>query len=858
MFSSVLNAKNKESEIADKYFAKGDYINAIDTYKTAWDKETDPMARALYKYRIGISYSRLNDITNAEKNLNDAIKQGYMSAETYIVLGDVQLKLGKMDEAKSSYETYKLTNPYDNLIEIKIASIKFAKENQQNQSLFKVEPAGNKINSKSSEFGISYFNEALLFSSTRDISPLSNDEDEDETSKITFKKKQQKKRYTKEGLASTSVWVATGSNGNYNRIQEVQELSKMKNFSDDGIIIYDQYSKQGYYTRLEGTKAYIYVMQLVNNKWQKSAKIEIQSRGEPIGHPFVSSGGDRIYFTSTMPGGKGKSDIWYISKIGNEWNGNPTNAGDNINSPGNEVYPHISNGYMFFCSDGRIGMGGMDIYASKITNTEFDKPVNLGVPFNSIFDDYNIIIRLDKTGGMLISSRNYKRGADVYKFDGFPSCLTASGKIKDSNTGASISNVSLELFIEDKSISKIVSDANGDYVIPVLPNTTYKLKASVAGYIPSEKIFATEENLFTRINSESGTNLDFALQGSASVISGKVYDNQTLTPLENTTVTLIANGVVQQTVNIDPSGIYKFSDLQSNTNYIIRVDPKGYFWAHKNIYIANSMQQIEYNKNNGHDLDFGMEKFTVGKENIIPNITFQEDKPNLLTASYKELDRFATIIIQNPHCIIALKGYVDTKYKSDIAKKLSQYRVNTIKDYLLSKGINPAQLVSSQGMGSQNPLVRNSSSNAERQINNRISYTVTKIDAAKELEYSRINVANIATQPAVQTNTTPQTGTTQTTQQTTQQTSQQTTQPTSSGALKDGEFIVQVASSKYLNLQRAEYAKITKQLGLDVKYKLIDGQYKYFVGFFSTLTEAKDIVTQLDKIGISAWVRKKY
>jgi outer membrane protein OmpA-like peptidoglycan-associated protein/tetratricopeptide (TPR) repeat protein len=895
MCSCILNAANKESKKADKYFATGDYLNAIAMYETALEKEESLSDRALYKYKIGISYYRLSEVSKAERYLNDAIKQGYMSADAYLVLGDVQLKLGKMDEAKSSYESYSLANPGDNSVAVKIASVKFAKENQQNLSLFKIEALDNKVNSPKNEFGVSYFNESLIYSSTKNVS--SGDEDEEESgnsnkySDRVVPEKQEKKNYTKEGRAKTSVYLVTGSNGVYNRAKEIQELSKMKDFSDDGVMLYDPYSRQAYYTRQDGKRAYIYSMRIVNNKWEKNEKIEVQTQGEPIGHPFVTPEGDRIYFTSTMPGGKGKSDIWYISKMGDAWNSIPVNAGDNINTAGNEVYPHISDNYFFFASDGRIGMGGLDVYVSKITSSGFERPINLGVPFNSTADDYNFVIRLDKAEGLFVSERNPRRGSDIYRFDGFPSNLTIAGTIRDANTGASISNVSLELFIENKSLSKTVSDANGDFVIPVLPNTTYRLSASVPGYSSADKTFTSPGDLFARLSKENGINLDFDLQGNAAVISGKVYDIQTLAPMENVTVALIANGILQQTTNVDPSGIYKFSNLTSNTDYTIKIDPKGYFWDTRNVHVVNNNQRYEYNTLSGHNLDFAMQKFEVGKEIIIPNIKFQEDKPNILTESYKELDKLASMFIQNPHCIIQLKGHVDGAYKSEMAKTLSQYRVNIVKDYLLSQKVNPAQLVSPQGMGRQSPLVRNPISAEERRQNSRITYTVTRIDASKELEYSRLKVANPVTQPVAQTNTRPQTnqsatktnparqtstGASQTTAPTqtqsqqavqtqiqvtqqTQQTQQTAQSSTRFAVLEDGLYLTQIASSGSLDLKSPDFIKITKQLGLEVKYKLIDGKYKYFIGFFDTKTEAKDVVDALAKIGIKdAFVRGKY
>jgi len=867
--SCILNAENKDAKKADKYFAAGDYRTAIDMYKTAGESETDPAQKAMFKYQIGMSYYRLNDLKNSERNLNEAIKQGYMSAEAYMILGDVQLKLGETDNALTSYESYRLANPGDNSTDVKIASVKFAKENQHNLSLFKLVSLGTRINSSKNEFGINYFNESLLFSSTRNIASTEEEEPEVEANqygdRVIPEKKKKEKKYTKSGLSQTSVWLATGGGGNYNRAKELSEINKQKDFADDGVLVYDPYSQQVYYTKIEGKKAYIYSMYLVNNQWKRKEKIEVQSQGEPVGHPFITPAGDRIYFTSTMPGGKGKSDIWYISKMGDTWSTVPVNAGDNINTPGNEVYPHISDGYFFFASDGRIGMGGLDIYVSKITSSGFERPINLGTPFNSNADDYNLVIKLDKSEGMLVSTRSLRTGDDIYRFEGFPSNLTITGKVKDFNTSAPISNVSLELFIENKSLNKIFSDANGDFVIPVRPNTTYRLVASVAGYSSSEKMFKSINDLYARVSKESGIDLDFALQANSSVISGKVNDIQTLIPLEGTTITLVANGKGVQTTNVDPSGIYKFSNLVNNTDYVVRVDPKGYFWDNKSVHVAASKQRFEYNRNNGYDLDFALQRFDIDKEIIMQNVHFQEDKANLLTGSYEELDRIANMFNQNPHCYILIKGHVDVGIKTEIANKLSQLRIKEVRDYLVTKKVSPAQILV-KAMGRQSPLIKNPNSEDERRMNNRITYTVTRIDAVKELEYSHASVAQTQS-GTTQVNTGGKTQTTtsvQTTRPTRPTTTQNTqtqvvqTQPTPANT-DNLPFIVQISSGGTLDLKDPVFAKITSQLGYPIKYKLVDGKYKYYVGGFTTKTEADDVKNKLSSIGVKdAWSRSNY
>lgn len=893
LFAITVNAANKESKKADQLFMEGNFQGAIEMYNLAIEKETDPIEKAICKYRIGEANFRLNRLDRAEKNLNDAIKQGYMNPEVYLLLGDVQLKLGKLDEAMSSFETYRLANPYDSNIQIKLASVKFARENQHNLSLFKLEPVP-RINSKRNDFGVSYFNESLIFSSTRSsASAVEEEEEEEPVNKFADrtipekKNKTKAKSYTKDGLEQTVVMLAIGGVANsvnkYNRPMEITELNNLKDFPEDGVFVYAPVSQSLLYTHLDGKKAYINVMQLENNKWKKKEKIEVQSQGEYIGHPCMSPSGDRIYFTSKMPGGRGKSDIWYISSMGGGWGSTPINAGEMINTEGNEVFPYFSDGYFFFSSDGRIGMGGYDIYVSKVSSSGFEKPVNLGTPFNSSADDYNIAIKLDKSEGLLVSSRVQKNGDDIYMFEGFPSNLTVIGSVKDINTGAPISNVSLELFIEKKSLNKIVSDVNGDFVLPVIPNTIYRLVASVPGYASAEKVFASPNELYGRISKRKDVNLDFELYSNASVISGKVYDIQTLAPMEGAIVSLIAGGKVQQTVSVDPSGIYKFSNLTNNTDYTVRVDPKGYFFDTKSVRISGGSQRQEYSKATGHDMDFALQKFTINKEIIIPKVFFQEEKANILTESHEELDKLANMFIQNPHCSIILRGYVDIGIKREVANKLSLLRVNAVKSYLVSKNVNPAQ-ISVNAMGYSNPLVRNPRTDDERRMNNRITYTVSRVDEVKQLEYltpsgsfagqtstssTSRNTSVTSTNTATSRQNTATEKSSQNTQsniyqpQSTYQTGGSIQQQTAAGKSNSSEsfqFIVQIASSGTLDLKDPKYAKVSQQLGYEVRSVLAeDGKYKYFVGYFETITEAKDVAKRLEGIGFSQpWARSRH
>lgn len=106
-------------------------------------------------------------------------------------------------------------------------------------------------------------------------------------------------------------------------------------------------------------------------------------------HACVSDDGLTLYFTSNREGGFGGFDI-YRSRIDNEGNwGPPENLGATINTVFDEATPFITENEetLYFSSQGHFNIGGFDIFTAKIQGTDWGKPENLGLPFNTTDDD---------------------------------------------------------------------------------------------------------------------------------------------------------------------------------------------------------------------------------------------------------------------------------------------------------------------------------------------------------------------------------------------------------------------------------------------------------------------------------------
>lgn len=109
-----------------------------------------------------------------------------------------------------------------------------------------------------------------------------------------------------------------------------------------------------------------------------------------VGDPFITEDGMSLYFSSNMPGGLGGTDLYVCYRTAAGVWGPPLNLKE-LNTPGNERSPALTqNNILYFASDGRIGMGGLDIYRVALDNTGKTKGTirNMGYPFNSPQDDF--------------------------------------------------------------------------------------------------------------------------------------------------------------------------------------------------------------------------------------------------------------------------------------------------------------------------------------------------------------------------------------------------------------------------------------------------------------------------------------
>ncbi|EEI91939.1 OmpA family protein [Sphingobacterium spiritivorum ATCC 33300] len=174
-----------------------------------------------------------------------------------------------------------------------------------------------------------------------------------------------------------------------------------------------------------------------------------------VGHASLSSDGKVLYFASDMPGGKGGVDIWYSQANADGTWGTPANAGNEINSPGDEMFPSTFGDTLYFSSNGYAGMGGLDVFKAVGSKSSFRGRENLKSPVNSSTDDFAYVVSADdeeRQYGYFSSNRiGGAGGDDIYSFVYTKPKITIrlQGKVFDKESTDPLGQTQVRIF-DDK------------------------------------------------------------------------------------------------------------------------------------------------------------------------------------------------------------------------------------------------------------------------------------------------------------------------------------------------------------------------------------------------------------------------
>lgn len=168
----------------------------------------------------------------------------------------------------------------------------------------------------------------------------------------------------------------------------------------------------------------IYYRTYDGSRWSAPMAFEYNNESlYSVGDPWLSPDGKRLYFSSDMPLGNGKTNIFYAERNPDGTFDYPIGLDTTVNRAGySSRFPRFDpQGNFYFTSNGFPGMGGLDIFKIAVEDGKWDtRTQNMGYPFNSPQDDFAPYF-VSETRGYLSSNRFDGRGSDdIYAFDLHP------------------------------------------------------------------------------------------------------------------------------------------------------------------------------------------------------------------------------------------------------------------------------------------------------------------------------------------------------------------------------------------------------------------------------------------------------
>lgn len=465
---------------ADQRYNEYSFSPAIDIYKKVLDRgyvSSDLLKRLGNSYYFNAKYAEAAAIyKRMEETYPDE-----MEVEDIFRYAQSLKTLGNYEEASRLMAEFKQMTSVDlNIDEDYMTKI------EKNSGRYTVKPFG--YNSKYSDFAASYYEKGLIFASDRDTGNLAryrhtwNSRDFLDLYKVDVDSVSNGRAVKLEGEVNTRLHESTSvvsKDGMTMYFTRNNFMDGRKRKDEEGII------------RLK-----IYSAENINGVWTNITELPFNSDSYSVAHPMLSPDGKRLYFVSDMPGSLGESDIFMTEIIGDGTYGPIVNLGKNINTMARETFPFITkDGVLYFSSDGHQGLGGLDVFATKIAFDEYDQPVvNVGRPINGPNDDFSFIYNIEDKSGYFSSNREGGVGDDdIYQFvENEPlvlDCLQeVTGTVRDRISNEVLAGATVMVIDEEnREVSSTITDSNGNYVLQLDCSKGNFVRASRDGYVPAEE-----------------------------------------------------------------------------------------------------------------------------------------------------------------------------------------------------------------------------------------------------------------------------------------------------------------------------------------------------------------------------------
>ena len=431
-------------------------------------------------------------------------------------------------------------------------------------------------------------------------------------------------------------------------------------------------------------------------------------------HPTATTDGKKIYFVADSKEGFGGPDIYFVERLGDSAWSLPVNAGENINTAGNELYPTIIGDSLYFSTNGSGGLGGQDVFVVKLGTNE--TPINVGYPINSSFDDYGLVFNKDRTGGYVSTNRN--GSSDILAFNFKKVFYRIGGSINyiSDKTVASKEQVYLVDTKTEKLIDSTLSDELGNYYFDLRPNRLYRIEQREERKTKASYVVNTKEPVY--LDSTLLAKKTVADQPSIASL-GKSIDSikQAIAAIEKVSESISREGVVVDSLHKEPIVVKKQllkSQLKELKSDLTRLEYKKLELAYsiqptKDIVAVNTTKPVEKIKVNLQlpgaspkqkaDSIFYVRqqeaiKFKLEEELLLRgdqltrfNVYFGFSKFNLNPIEQKILDSTIKVLKANPRLYAVMGSFTDCSGPIVFNMQLSAKRSDAVIKYLIKNGI---------------------------------------------------------------------------------------------------------------------------------------------------------------------------
>lgn len=672
----VANGKVKK---ANKEFEKFSFSNAKSKYEKLEISKLDE------KRNLAISYWRLNELTKAQETFSEIVLTAGHTADDIYNYAAVLRENGNHEEANIWMNKFAEMNVSDSRGKEFLSNPSYYLDLRKDKNQFNIKHLA--FNTDAQDFGVSYFGDKVLFVSSQS------------------RLKSIYRRWNWNGLPFLDIYIASYSDETFSEIKSFGKKVNKK-FHEGPVAFNDScnfmiFTRNNYNKKSDdgAMRLELFSSKLVDGKWTKPEALPFNSIYHSCGHASISSDGKWLYFASDMDGGMGGVDLYKASINEDGTYGKPINLGEKINTEGNEMFPYIhpKGDMLFYSSNGKMGLGGLDIFVAQIKeNQEFGKILNPGSPLNSNQDDFAFV--LNKNGDMGHFSSNREGGSgddDVYGFNllsPFMFGKIIQGKAFDKN-GEILAETTVQLMdAKGNLIKSVVTDENGAYDFQVEGDLDFKLLGTKENYFDGESKVSTstDEDFITVdlvLEKDPGLSL-FALITDKK--TGEPIDSVIITLTDNMTgekeqFTTSASGDYLKPLNdkkLNDRGSYNLSlsrdgYLSKTVTYNTQFDHEGQYDVHAELDL--SMEKIDLGTDLASIIDLKPIYFDLGRYSIRPDAAI-------------ELDKIVKIMNENPRMEIELGSHTDARGSSKSNLKLSEKRAKSSADYIKERISNPDRI----------------------------------------------------------------------------------------------------------------------------------------------------------------------